>query len=70
MLILWESALNDVIFNGLNLKKSNLHNLLQLYAHNSIMEYPNSTNIYTDNLENILYQTMKPFFWYLVYFLN
>ena len=70
MLILQESALNNVIFNSLNFKKSNLHNLLQLYAHNSIMEYPNSTNIYTHNLEYILYQTMKPFFWYLVYFLN
>ena len=50
-----------VIINDLDLKKSNLRNLLQLYAYNSIMEDQNCTKIPTGNLEYMLYQTMKPF---------
>ena len=59
-----------VIFNGLNLKKSNLRNLLQLYAHNSITKHSNCTKIHTDNFEYSFLSNHEAISWYLVYFLN
>ena len=65
-----KNALNDMqFFTGLNLRISNLLNLLQRNERNSIMEHQNCTKIHADNFEYMFYKIMSQF-WFLGYFLN
>ena len=47
------------IFYCLNLRMSNLRNLLQRNKCNSVMEHQNCTKIHADNLEHMFYKIMK-----------
>ena len=61
-LILWKTPSTICTFYSLNLRMSNLLNLLQRNERNSVMEHKNDTKIHTDNFEYMFYKTVKPLF--------